>query len=243
MILDVRAVGKSFAGLSVLREVTFSVAEGEIVGLIGPNGAGKSTLFNAICGIVRVDRGEIVYDAHDIVRSTPYNICALGLTKTSQTVRVFGGMTVVENVTAGALLRDRSVAPARRSALAAISRVGLHGDPERSCDALTVVDRMRLELARTIATRPRVLLIDELMAGLNPSEVLEMLAILRGLRDDGMTLVVIEHNMNALMRLCDRIIALDLGAIIANGAPEAVARDPRVVESYLGEKFSHALGS
>ncbi|GAC1575227.1 MAG: ABC transporter ATP-binding protein [Candidatus Elarobacter sp.] len=243
MILDVRGVAKRFAGLTVLRDVSFAVAEREIVGLIGPNGAGKSTLFNAICGLVRIDAGSVVYDGHDLTGLAPHRICGLGLTKTSQTVRVFGGMTALENVTAGALLRHPNVRDAREAARAAIARVGLLGDPDRPCDALTVVERMRLELARTIATGPRVLLIDELMAGLNASEVDAMLAVVRGLRDEGMTLVVIEHNMGALMRLCDRIVALDLGEIVANGPPDAVARDPRVVQSYLGEKFAHAAGS
>jgi branched-chain amino acid transport system ATP-binding protein len=240
VILEARGVAKRFGGLSVLRDVSFGVDEGEIVGLIGPNGAGKSTLFNAICGIVRIDAGSITYAGHELTGLAPHRICRLGLTKTSQTVRVFGGMTALENVTAGALLRHAGVRDAREAARAAIARVGLHGDPDRPCDDLTVVERMRLELARTIATQPRVLLIDELMAGLNTSEVDAMLAIVRGLRDEGTTLVVIEHNMGALMRLCDRIVALDLGAIVADGAPEAVARDPRVVQSYLGEKFAHA---
>jgi branched-chain amino acid transport system ATP-binding protein len=240
MILDVRSVAKRFGGLSVLRDVSFSVERGEIVGLIGPNGAGKSTLFNVICGLVGLERGTILFGGGEITGFPSYRICRLGLTKTSQTVRIFGGMTVLENVTAGALLHERSVAAAQHRARQAICRVGPHGDEQRSCDELTVVDRMRLELARAIATQPEVLLIDELMAGLNAAEVDDMLEILRGLRAGGMTLVVVEHNMGALMRLCDRIVALDLGAIIADDAPDVVARDPRVVESYLGEKYARA---
>jgi branched-chain amino acid transport system ATP-binding protein len=242
-MIAVDKIAKRFGGLAVLGNVSFSVAAGEIVGLIGPNGAGKSTLFNILCGIIRADGGEIAFEGRRIERLQPHRICRLGLTKTSQIVRVFAGMSVLENALVGALLHARTVSQARVEGRAALQRVGLAGSEELLASDLALVDRMRLELARALCTRPRMLLIDELMAGLNASEVGTMLDLLRALRDEGITLIVIEHNMGALMRLCDRVLALDAGSIIAEGTPEAVSRDPRVVESYLGEKFARALNS
>ncbi|TAM58062.1 ABC transporter ATP-binding protein [bacterium] len=242
-MITVRGIAKHFGGLTVLRDVNFSVAAGEIVGLIGPNGAGKSTLFNILCGIIRANSGEITFEGRRIEHLQPHRICESGLTKTSQIVRVFAGMSVVENALVGALLHARSVAQARAEGLAALKRVGLSGSEERQASDLALVDRMRLELARALCTRPRLLLVDELMAGLNAAEVSAMLELLQSLRDEGITLIVIEHNMAALMRLCDRVLALDTGSIIAQGTPEGVSRDPRVIESYLGEKFARALNS
>ncbi len=241
MILAVDALKKNFGGLSVLRDVTFSVEEHEIVGLIGPNGAGKSTLFNLIAGLLRPSGGTVSFREQRIDGLQAHKICALGLAKTSQLVKVFGSMTILENALVGALLRSKTVAEARRAAQSALERVGLLADAVRTAGDLSLVDRMRLELARALCTGPDVLLIDELMPGLNPPEIEQTLTLLRQLRADGMTLIVIEHNMGALMRLSDRILALDAGTLVAQGSPEQVSRDPRVITSYLGEKFAHAL--
>lgn len=241
MILAVEGLKKNFGGLAVLRDVTFCVEEHEIVGLIGPNGAGKSTLFNLIAGLLRPSGGTVTFRERRIDGLRAHRICALGLAKTSQLVKVFGSMTILENALVGALLRSRTVAQAKRVARSALERVGLLADAERTAGDLSLVDRMRLELARALCTGPDVLLIDELMPGLNPPEIEQTLTLLRQLCVDGMTLIVIEHNMGALMRLSDRILALDAGTLVAQGSPEHVSRDPRVITSYLGEKFAHAL--
>lgn len=239
-MLQLTRVSKHFGGLAVLREVSFTIERGEIVGLIGPNGAGKSTLFNLICGLARPNTGAISFAGRRIDGLPAHRVCALGLAKTSQLVRIFPGMSVADNALVGALLRTRNIRQARSIAMAALERLGLGHAAHLSASELGLVDRMRLELARALCTEPALLLVDELLAGLGPAEVNMTLELLRRLHSQGLTLAIIEHNLGALMRLCGRVLALDASRLIAEGSPEAVSRDPRVVESYLGGAAGNA---
>ncbi len=234
-LLQLRGVCQRFGGLQALSEVTFSVQEGELVGIIGPNGAGKSTLFNATVQLVPPVAGEVRFAGEKVNGWPVHRVVAAGLTKTSQTVQVFGDMTVLENVLVGSLLRSPSMREARRQAVEDLEFIGLSPRASRPARDLTLADRARLELARALAVRPRLLMVDEVMAGLTESEVNDMLARLRSLnRDRGLTLLVIEHNMRAVMELSQRVLAFDQGELIADSDPLSVSRDPRVVESYLG---------
>lgn len=234
-LLELRRVSQRFGGLQALRDVTFSVRERELVGIIGPNGAGKSTLFNAIVQLVPPISGDVLFAGERLNGRPVHRVVAAGLTKTSQTVQVFAEMSVLENVMVGAMLNSPTVAEARRRAVEDVEFIGLAPRAARRARDLTLADRARLELARALAVRPRLLMVDEVMAGLTESEVNEMLDRLRSLnRDRGITLLVIEHNMRAVMELSQRVLAFDQGQLIADSDPRSVSRDPRVVESYLG---------
>jgi branched-chain amino acid transport system ATP-binding protein len=236
-MLALEAVTKRFGGLTAVKEVSLAVAPGEILGIIGPNGAGKTTLFNVISGFLRPDGGRVLVDGRDVSGQPAYRICLLGLARTFQLVRPFGNLSVLDNIMIGALTRIPSVAEARAEArrVAAVCRLeAFAAAPARS---LPIGLRKRLEVARALATRPRILLLDEVMSGLNPTELGEMLALLRDLHARGMGLIVIEHIMAAMMRLAQRIVVLHHGEKIAEGRPAEIARDPRVVDAYLGEEF------
>jgi branched-chain amino acid transport system ATP-binding protein len=237
-ILAISHVSKWFGGLRALDDVSLQVERGEIFGLIGPNGAGKTTLFSALVGLHRIDRGTIRFDGLDVSGRKPHRVAALGLTKTFQNVALFAEMSVLDNVLVGALLRH-GLPSARVAARACLERVGLDGIAGKRALDLSFPERARVEVARALATEPKLLLLDEVMAALNAAEKRDMIGLIRALREDGLTLIVIEHHMNTIMTLCDRIAALSFGRLLAEGSPAEIARHPAVVEAYLGRE--HAL--
>jgi branched-chain amino acid transport system ATP-binding protein len=235
-LLAVQGVSKSFRGLRAVVGASFEVAEGAIVGLIGPNGAGKTTIFNVVAGVLVPDAGEIRFDGRRIDGLRPDQVCAAGIGRTFQLVRPFAGLSVLDNVIVGALERARGVAEARRHALEILEKLGLGARRDVPAAALTLPDRKRLEVARALATRPRLLLLDEVMAGLRPTECDQMVEVFREInRREGLTILLIEHVMRAVMALAQHIVVLHHGEIIARGAPGEVVRDPAVLECYLGE--------
>ncbi len=238
MLLELDGIQKNFGGLIALQDISFSVDEGEVLGIMGANGAGKTTLFNLIAGPAKPTRGEIRFLGSKIDGMRPDKICALGIARTYQIVRPFRGLTVLENVSVGALFgsrRERSIQKANEAAYEILSDVGLRGRAGDLAGTLTLAGFKRLELAKTISTGPKILLLDEVMAGLTPIEVGEAMSIIDACKQKyGFTLIVIEHVMKALMRMCERIVVLHHGEMIAVGRPEEIAGDEQVVEAYLG---------
>ena len=218
-----------------MRDLDLDVARGSIVALIGPNGAGKTTSFAMIAGFVRPDAGSVRLDGTNVTGWTPERIAACGMVRTFQVTQPFAGLTVAENIRIGAFLRERDARAAMTRAREIGTRLGIGALLDRPAAALTVAGRKRLEVARALATAPRLLLLDEVMAGLNPAEVSETIALVRAVRDDGVTILLTEHVMQAVMALADTIYVLAEGALIAHGPPRAIAADPRVIEAYLGE--------
>ena len=234
-LLSLQGVSKRFRGLVAVDGVTFDVAAGELFAIIGPNGAGKTTLFNMIAGTIAPDTGSIKFAGEGIGGLPPDAICRRGIGRTFQIVRPFPALTVEDNVVVGALLHNRNVGNARARAGELLRRLDLFDQRRRIAGTLTLPDRKRLEVARSLATEPKLLLLDEVMAGLRPTESDRMVAILRTLnRDGGLTIVLIEHVMRAVMALASNILVLDHGIAIAQGRPKAIVRDPAVVQSYLG---------
>jgi branched-chain amino acid transport system ATP-binding protein len=234
-LLSLQGVSKRFRGLVAVDAVSFDVAAGELFAIIGPNGAGKTTLFNMIAGAIPPDEGSISFAGEPIGGLPPDAICRRGIGRTFQIVRPFPALTVEDNVIVGALLRSRDVGKARAGARELLRRLDLFDQRNRIAATLTLPDRKRLEVARALATEPKLLLLDEVMAGLRPTESDRMVAILRTLnRDSGLTIVLIEHVMRAVMALASKVLVLDHGIAIAQGKPEAIVRDPAVVQSYLG---------
>ncbi len=233
---------KRFGGLFAVRNVALTIEAGEIVGLIGPNGAGKTTLFSVLSGFLRPEDGEVYFDGRAVIGLAPEELARLGLCRTFQLVKPFGNMTVLQNVMVGAFLRLRSLAQAAREAEEILDFTGMTRLRDALAKTLPVELRKRLEVARALATRPRLLLLDEVMAGLNPTEVKGMLDLLLSVSRQGITLFIIEHVMAIIMSLCQRILVLHHGEKIAEGRPAQIARDRRVVQAYLGEEYLLAEG-
>jgi branched-chain amino acid transport system ATP-binding protein len=234
-ILEVRGVSKRFGGLVAVSDVSFSIAEGEILGLIGPNGAGKTTLFNVVNGVYKADQGTITFAGKDITHCSPDQVVHLGLARTHQIVKPLNDLTVLDNVTVGACFGREylDMAAARKVASEVLRQVGLERT-DMMARSLTIAGKKRLEIARALAAKPTLLLLDEVLAGLNPTEVAMMIELVRKIRDSGISVLMIEHLMQAIMSLSDRIVVLNLGRKLAEGRPDEVVHNSDVVECYLG---------
>ena len=237
--LVVRNLSKRFGGLRAVQDLSFSVNENATVALIGPNGAGKTTSFHLITGFHRPDEGSVTAFGREIVGLRPHDICAHGLARTFQVARPFGGMTVLANVMTGAFLRDKKPEVARAKAHEAIEFVGLSAKEHSPARDLTTIDQRRLEMARALATEPRLLLLDEVMAGLNPAEIDQAVALVEKLSKRGLTIIIVEHVMRAIMAVARHIVVLDHGQKIAEGSPKEVVENQDVVRAYLGSGYVH----
>lgn len=238
LLLEVRGLTKSFGGLAAVRDLSFRVGEGEILGLIGPNGSGKTTAFNLVTGLLVPDAGHIRLAGEEITGFRPHAVCARGIVRTFQLVRPFAHLSALQNVMVGRVYgcrRAGTLEDAAREAAEVLAFVGLTGKEIIPARQLTLVDRKRLELARALATRPRLLLLDEFMAGLNPQEVAAAVGLIRAIRQAGIAVVMIEHIVKAVLGLSDRVVVLNAGQAIAEGPPGAIAGDRRVIEAYLGD--------
>ncbi|MGO4714626.1 ABC transporter ATP-binding protein [Bradyrhizobium sp. 2TAF24] len=231
--LQVSGISKRFGGLQALSNVSLDANAGEIIGLIGPNGAGKTTLFSNLVGLHRPDSGSVRLQGKELVGLKPHRIAATGMVKTFQNVALFLDSSVLDNVLTGGLMR-RSVEGARELARQCLARVGISAIADKLARDLSFPERARVEVARALCTEPRVLLLDEAMAALNHLEMDEFMALLRQLREEGLTLIIVEHHMRAIMSLCQRLVVLNFGQLIATGTPAEISRNPAVVEAYLG---------
>jgi branched-chain amino acid transport system ATP-binding protein len=240
-MLEVRDISKSFGGLKAVDSASLDVASGEIVGLIGPNGAGKTTLFATIAGFHRPDAGAVSFEGNPITGLAPHRICAAGMVRTFQITQPFAGISVRENIMVGAYLHTADRRLAAREAEAVAAQVGMRDQLDQRGADLTVAGRKRLELARALATGPRLLLLDEVMAGLNPTEIVEIVNVIKNIRASGVTILLIEHVMQAVTSLAERVYVLNQGRIIAEGTPAAIADNEMVIEAYLGHGAAKVL--
>ena len=233
-IVEVNHITQRFGGLTANADVSVSVARGEILGLIGPNGAGKSTLFNIIAGAFRPTEGTVIFDGQDVTQLTGPARCALGIARTFQVPRSFESMSVLENVVVGALMHETRASHARNAAFAVLEDTGLASRADAPAGELTPPERRRLEVARALATKPKLLLLDEVLTGLTPSEAQQGVALIRDIRQRGITIIMVEHVMQVVMPLVDRAVVLDLGRVLATGMPAEIVQNPAVIKAYLG---------
>jgi branched-chain amino acid transport system ATP-binding protein len=240
VLLEVEGLARRFGGVQAVVGLSFYVRVGEILGVIGPNGSGKTTTFNLITGFYRPDRGLVRFAGEEITGLRPYEVCSRGICRTFQVAKPFREVTVFRNVLMGTLLRHPHPAVAAKRAEEVLHLVGLESRAHTVAGSLTTIDQRRLEMARALGTEPRLLLLDETMAGLTPTEVEEAIRLIAALRDRGLTVVVVEHVMRAVMSLSDRIVVLDQGMKIAEGKPKEISSDPRVIQAYLGAEYRHA---
>lgn len=240
MILQVNNAVKQFGGLRAVDNVSMIVHSKEIVGIIGPNGAGKTTLFNLISGSLPLTSGTILFEGQDITNLKPYKICKKGIGRTYQIVKPFGNITVLENVMVGAFNKINDTSKVREYSLEVLKKVGLYDKRHQVGKSLTLADKKRLEVAKALATQPKLLLLDEVMAGLNSTEIKEILPVIQKLREDGITIILIEHIMEIVMNICDRIIVVNHGQKLAEGTPKEIANNEEVIKAYLGEELSFA---
>lgn len=241
-ILDAVRLTKRFSGLQAVTDLTFELAEGEILGLIGPNGAGKTTVFNCLSGFLVPEEGDILFHEISIQRTPPFRISLMGLARTFQIVKPFLNISVLDNVMVGALTKERSITKARSVAIEILEFMGLSGYSRKEAQSLPLPLRKRLELARALATQPEVLLLDEVMAGLNPTEVDELIELIKEVNQQGVSILLIEHVMRGVMALSQRVIVINYGRKIAEGSPQEVVKDEAVIEAYLGKEFLSAQG-
>jgi branched-chain amino acid transport system ATP-binding protein len=237
-LLEVKKVSRFFGGITAVKDVSFSVQQGEILGLIGPNGAGKTTLFNVVNGFYAPSRGEVLFKGERISGRKPHEICKRGMARTFQVVKPLQRMSVLDNVVASAFLRAKTRREADQIAMETLTFTGLAGDRDVISKGLPLGKRKRLEIARALATSPELLLLDESFAGLNPSELDESIGIIRKIKDRGITIMIIEHHMKVIMSISDRIVVLNYGEKIAEGTPLEIGKNHQVIEAYLGEAQS-----
>lgn len=237
-LLKVEGLTMKFGSLMANDNVSFDVDKNQIIALIGPNGAGKTTCFSCLSGFYTPTSGKIAFDGHVTTRMRPYSICKLGITRTFQVVKTMGDMTVEENVLVGAYLRHPDLQAAKKKAAEAMELTGMTGDAGKLGKSLTIADRKRLEITRAVATEPKLLMLDETMAGLNPTETKSAMELCLKLRDRGITLLIVEHVMEAIMPISDKVIVLDSGRKIAEGTPSEIVKDEAVIKAYLGENYN-----